>query len=343
MSRLLARHAECLFWLGRYIERAGSLARIIEVQASFNRGRRGEAGWKTILRLYSDEKRFAEFYDEATAENITRFYITDLRNSGSIQWAIRAARENARALRPLISQPMWGQINEFYNRFLGISAMDLSDVRLARTCAMIQEGCSAQAGATDTTFYRDEAWRFLRIGVAIERADQTSRLLDVKYSETDARSTDPQSPASTTFWHVLLRSCAAYHAYQRVIATGIQPKDVARFLLFDRHFPRSVAYSLAETEHLLQDLRGPFGLTKCARPLEAMHTIQAGLDTARRDGTLTDHLHPFNDWMQLALIALCDQLGQAFFGYEQAEDDHAPLPAGPISAQSQTQSQLPAP
>ena len=104
---LLSRYAESLFWLARYVERAENLARILDVNETFSRDSRGGQNWLSVLQLYGDEVRFKELHGEATARSVLRFYVTDSANPTSIVAAVRMARENARALRPLISNEMW--------------------------------------------------------------------------------------------------------------------------------------------------------------------------------------------------------------------------------------------
>jgi uncharacterized alpha-E superfamily protein len=121
MSSLLSRHAESVFWMARYFERAESLARILETQTSFQRGR-DDNSWAWIVALYSDEAAFTKAFEEPSAENVIRYYMAYIDNPGSIQSSIRAARENARALRPMLSTDMWYQLNDFYNRLGRFSA-----------------------------------------------------------------------------------------------------------------------------------------------------------------------------------------------------------------------------
>ena len=178
---LLARYADCIFWLARYIERAENLARILDVNETFSRDSRGGQNWRSIVQLNSDEERFFASHDTASAHNVVNFYVIDGDNPTSIVSAIRCARENARTLRPLISTEMWVQLNVFYNRLAALSAADLAPGNLAALFAMIKEACQTHTGITEGTFFRDQGWYFYQIGRYIERADQTTRLLDIKY------------------------------------------------------------------------------------------------------------------------------------------------------------------
>jgi uncharacterized alpha-E superfamily protein len=333
VSSLLSRHAESVFWMARYFERAESLARILETQTSFQRGR-DDNSWAWIVALYSDETAFAKAFEEPNAENVIRYYMTYIDNPGSIQSSIRAARENARALRPMLSTDMWYQLNDFYNRLGAFSPTDFSEVRLSRTCDAIKRGCYAQLGVADNTLYRDEMWPFFRLGLYLERADQTSRLLDVRFAQQQTGLAQDEGRFDFTFWAILLRAASAYHAYRRIFPRHIDPKEVARFLIFDASLPRSIAYCLGEMQAMIELLRRNFGLRHASAAAEQIEATITGLAAASKDDHLLEKLHSFNDWMQLSLIALTDELGQAFFGYARPAKS-APAP----SVMSQTQSQ----
>jgi uncharacterized alpha-E superfamily protein len=333
MSSLLSRYAESVFWMARYFERAESLARILETQTSFQRGR-ADNSWAWIVALYSDEKAFAKAFPDTTAENVIRYYMAHTDNPGSIQSSIRAARENARALRPMMPTDMWYQLNDFYNRLFAFGPSDFSEVRLSRTCDAIKRGCYAQIGVAENTLYHDETWPFFRLGLYIERADQTSRLLDVRFAQQQVGVARDEGHFDFTFWTILLRSASAYHAYRRVFPRHIEPKEVAAFLIFDSRLPRSIAYCLGEMQAMIELLRRNFGLRHASAAAEQVEMMIAGLDTARKDERLLERLHGFNDWVQTSLIQVTDELGQAFFGYSPSAEAAAPSPA---MSQSQTQ------
>jgi uncharacterized alpha-E superfamily protein len=331
MSSLLSRYAESVFWMARYFERAESLARILETQTSFQRGR-DDSSWAWIVALYSDETAFTKDFEEPNAENVIRFYMAHADNPGSIQSSIRSARENARALRPMLSTDMWYQLNDFHNRLFAFGPSDYSEVRLSRTCDAIKRGCYAQLGVAANTLYRDESWPFFRLGQFVERADQTSRLLDVRFAQQQTGVARDEGRLDFTFWTILLRAASAYHSYRRIFPRNIDPKEVARFLIFDPRLPRSIAYCLGEIQSMIELLRRNFGLRHASVAAELVEAIIAGLDTASKDERLLESLHSFNDWMQLGLMALTEEIGQAFFGYARPAEAAPPPP-------SQTQSQ----
>lgn len=328
---VLARNAEQLFWLARYIERAASLARIIETHSSFGRASTDDLSWGWLVALYSNQEPFAKIYTETTFKNVIRFYVSDAASPGSIQFSVRAARENARALRAVIPIEMWNHLNSFYQRLTALEDANFDLVGLSRTCGIIKDGCYAQLGVADSTLFRDEGERFFRLGLMIERADQTSRLLDVKFAQL-ATSADSSGPiADTTFWSLILRSAAAYQAFRRQEPHGADPSRVARFLLVNGSQPRSVTYCAHEIQRVLQELRSGYQLRQTRRSLEQVEILLEGLQTAARDPDLVSRLHTVNDWLQQRLIELTAELGTTFFSLEP--------PAASAQGQTQTQTQ----
>ena len=200
---LLARYAENLFWLARYVERASSLAGIIETHMAYDRGRAEDVSWAWLVTLHSDQEKFASLYPDTSFKNVLNFYMADLNNPGSVRFTLRAARENARALRATIPIEMWVQLNEFYNRFLVIPDADLDPIRLSRTCSQIKSGCYGQLGVAGSTLYRAEGWRFFQLGLMIERADQTSRLLDVKFAQLITHTPRVNQVTDAVFWALI--------------------------------------------------------------------------------------------------------------------------------------------
>lgn len=312
---LLARYAECIFWLARYVERAENLARILDVNETFTRDARGDQNWESIVRLHADGAAFARRHGEANAEAVLRFYVTDATNPSSIISAIRNARDNARALRPLISTEMWVQLNVFQNRLNAIEEPDLAPGRLTDLFTVIKEACQTHTGITEGTFYRDQGWYFYQLGRYIERADQTTRLLDMKYHLLLPHAAeDVGSPIDVGQWNALLRSAAGYHAYRRQHPRGITPGRVAGFLLLNSNFPRSVFLCVHEVEILLTDLKRHFGLRGGIGAAEELDQLRALLSALTITEILAQGLHEFLDMIQRRLIAITRDLSTSFFG-----------------------------
>jgi len=315
---LLSRYAECLFWLARYMERVENLARILDVTDTFVRHGADQTGWRSVVQINADEQRFFETHAEATAETVLRFYVTDKENPTSIAASLFAARENARTLRPMISTEMWSQINMFYNRARMLTAEDMRPSRVSQICAFLKEGCQAHAGITGGTFFRDQGWAFYSVGKYLERADQTSRLVDIKYHTLLPSAFDVGGAQDVNQWHALLRAASGYHAYRRVCPSGMTPASVAGFLLLNGAFPRSIVLSVRQMEHYLSQLGSGYGLRGAYKALEEMEELHAALMDQSIEQILSRGLHEFLDWVQVQLNNVLRAIAQAFW--------QAPLP-----------------
>jgi uncharacterized alpha-E superfamily protein len=317
---LLARYAECIFWLARFVERAENLARILDVNETFSRDSQGGQNWLSIVQLRADEGPFCAKHATASAESVLRFYVTDAENPTAIVAAIANARENARALRPLISTEMWVQLNVFYNRLKALDDVALTPGALTPLFTEIKEACQCFTGITEGTFYRDQAWYFYRLGLYIERADQTTRLLDTKYPllPTDAGRVFAIDIGQ---WHALLRSASGYHAFRRIYsASHLTPARVAGFLLFDPSFPRSVYLCVREVDAALTELKSRYALRGGNDVADCLDNLRASLDGLSIERILEAGLHDFIDFVQRQLVAITLRLSAAFFGHRPAED-----------------------
>ncbi len=327
--RLLSRNAEGLFWLARYLERAASLARVIEMQSSFGSDGQ-ETNWAWLLKLHADETRFKDRY-ELSAGNIVEFYVLDIENPSSIRSSLHWARENARTLRPFIPQEMWVQLNDFHATIARLGAQDIDPAQLARSCSAIRAGCLAQVGIAEGTLFRDEGYSFFRLGQIVERADQTSRLLDVKAAQAASGEAARDPSGEFMFWGTILRTASAYQAFHRLDPGGPEPERVVRFLILNPSHPRSIGFCVREIESVLHDLRGGFKLRQAGKALESCEKLMLGLQAAAADERLEERLHDFNDWIQRSLIELTEHVSTAFF--------LVPAPGSASGAASNTQKQ----
>jgi uncharacterized alpha-E superfamily protein len=300
--------------MARYMERAENLARILDVHETFSRDSRGAKNWMSIVQLNADEKRFLSRYESATAQNVVNFYVLDTQNPTSIVSAIRSARENARTLRPLISTEMWTQINVFYNKLLSLGPSDIAPHNLTRLCNMVKEACQAHTGITEGTFYRDQGWYFYQLGKYLERADQTTRLLDIKYHTLLPFADGVGSPLDVSQWNAVLRSAAGYHAFRRVYPRGMTPSAVAGFMLYNESFPRSVTTCVRQIDGLLVRLKSRYILKGGSKAMERVDEIQAALHSRSIDDVIKSGLHEYLDWLQLHLNDVTQEISKAFFG-----------------------------
>ncbi|HYD31554.1 MAG TPA: alpha-E domain-containing protein [Azospirillaceae bacterium] len=317
MNHLLARYAESIFWMARYMERAENLARILDVE-TFDRDEDGAKNWLPVVRMNADEERFFTKHQETSAETVLHFYILDADNPTSILSAVGAARENARILRPWISLEMWSQINVFYKEMQGLGAKDLALHNLNRLCTRIKEACQAHTGITEGTFYRDQGWYFYQLGKAIERADQTTRLLDIKYHTLLPTAEGGELVHHFSQWNTVLRSAAGYHAFRRENRRAMTPDSVAAFMLFNESFPRSVTQCVRLIDMFLHRLKSRYNLRGGNAAMEKVDEIQHMLQTRSIDDVIRGGLHHYLDHLQFQLSTVTSAIGRDFFGQDLA-------------------------
>jgi len=310
---LLSRYAESLFWLGRYMERVENLARILDVTDTFVRHGADLAGWESVVDINADAEDFFAKHETATPHTVLDFYLTDKENPNSIAATLFVARENARTLRPIISTEMWAQINVFYNRVRQLTPADATPQKLSQICTFLKEACQAHTGITEGTFFRDQGFSFYSIGKYIERGDQTSRLVDIKYHTILPSLRDVGSPVDVNQWHALLRAADGYHAFRRVYPSGMTPALVAGFILLNHSFPRSIVLSVYQIEIYLRQLGSGHALRGAYPALERLDELRAALLDQTIEQIISRGLHEFLDWVQVELGILTDTIADAFW------------------------------
>jgi len=295
--------------MGRHVERAENLSRLIAVADSFYDGVDAEDDWTPLLQAHYDREAFAETGKRPTGINVARYYLLDAGNSNSIPASLGMARENARSLRHLISTEVWRQLNIFHSEVDALTAQKVTSRRLHEVCQQIRYSCHTHFGLIDGTCYRDEAWLFNQLGVSLERADQTTRLLDINYFRL--KEMDSGDGHSLDGWNMLLRSASGYHAFRRSAHAG-GARGAIDFLLFDESFPRSTYVAASHALAILRSFETNFGLSNGERVDSARHALDEVLSGP--DGPLEDEaLHAYLDRVQRALIALSDAIGARYF------------------------------
>jgi uncharacterized alpha-E superfamily protein len=310
LPSLLARFASNVYWLGRYLERAENLARILDINETYARGGATGPDWQRVLDLYADTPRFFERNQTADAASVLNFYVIDLANPTSIAATVRMARENARSLRHLISTEMWTHLNIFHNRVARLNQRDLRLSNVSNVCEDIKEACQTFEGIAEGTFFHGEPWCFYQIGKYIERADQTTRILDIGFGRI---AEDTQDTLETVHWNVLLRSVAGYHAFRGLYPAGSQPRDIATFLLYDEEFPRAVGLCVERLSVRLGELETRHGHARHAAVEDARRNLVFSLTTGPGGHITPRNLHKYLDSLQISLGTVSTSLTLAFF------------------------------
>ena len=312
-SDLLSRYAESTVWLARYLERIENLARVLDVTETFVRTGQGDEGWSSVVQINADDEQFYAQHDKASAASVVLFYLLDRANSNSIASILHMARENARTLRPLISTEMWTHINMFHNWVQRLGENDIRPSQLSALCSRLKQECQTHYGITEGTFYRDQGWCFYMIGKYLERADQITRLVDIKYHTLLPREAGIGSEVDVSQWGAVLRAAAAYHAYRRNMPRLLAPSAVAGFLLLNNAFPRSLSLTLRQVYWALGQLRTDYGLRRSGAILERLDELRAALNDQSIEEIIVRGLHEFLDWVQIELRALQEGIARAFW------------------------------
>ena len=243
---MLSRTADHLFWMSRYIERAENLARLLDVTWQMSLVPQSldaaNQNWNAIIALNSLEETYAKKYSEITAENVLRFMVSDADNFASIHSCLRMARENAHAVRGTITTEMWETLNATWLEAREKSFEQLLNAGISEFFEWVKMRSSLSRGTTLGTLLQDKAYHFIRLGTLLERADNTARILDVKYHVLRPHGDE----GATDFyqWGALLRSVSAFEVYRKVYRDVITPERVAELLILREDMPRSLHFCM---------------------------------------------------------------------------------------------------
>ncbi len=311
---MLSRVAESIYWMCRYVERAENVARFISVNLNLSLDLPGEAiqQWRPLVVTTGDEDLFAAGYESGTKENVIRFLTFDRQNPNSVLSCLTTARESARSVREIISSEMWEHINRFF-----LMLKDTSGYRAAfdnpyEFYEQVRLTGQQFQGITDATMTHGEAWHFCRLGRAIETADKTSRILDVKYFILLPTPRDVGTPYDDIQWSALLRSASAFEMYRQRHGR-ITPTRVVEFLVLDREFPRAVLYCLTEANEALHAISASKTGSFSNRPEQLLGQLRAELAYTRPDEVISGGLHEFVDDLQKRLNLVGGSVCDTFF------------------------------
>lgn len=259
---MLSRVADSLYWLARYMERVENNARILDVnlQVTLDSDEAGAEAerhaWQPILRTLEDLTVFSSFHAVINADSVCSFVTFAKENPNSIWSSVAAARENARTVREYISSEMWERINSLYLWLKGADARDLAGTSGIDFYRQVVDMCHQFHGTTDQTLTHGEGWDFLQVGKYIERADNASRLLDLKYHILLPHGEEVGGTVDTVQWQAVLRSCSAFEAFRKIYRGQVTPWSVAEFIVLHDKFPRSIRFCVDAMDEALHRISG---------------------------------------------------------------------------------------
>ena len=319
---MLSRVADSIYWMNRYIERAENYARFIDANLNLTLDLPpGMAEqWSPLISTTGDNDLFNELFDRADKDSVLRFLISDTRNPSSIRSCLHLARENARSIREILSMELWEHLNEF---FLQTRDATAPGVRLDETlrdplplCRMTRDMSHLYYGLFETTLSHGEGWNFGILGRQLERADQTSRLLDVKYFILLPRLEDVGQSFDLLQWSSLLKSASAYEMYNRTF-DRIDPRFISRFLLFDREFPRSILFCIVEAARALRRITGSEDRSFSNPAEKSIGRLRSELEYTEIAEVYDVGMHEYLDRLQIRMNEIGQGLFHTYFKFEQ--------------------------
>ncbi|MCW8904200.1 alpha-E domain-containing protein [Sedimenticola sp.] len=305
---MLSRVAENIYWMARYIERAENTARLIMVNTNLllDLPKGLQPGWQPIIEILGTEEYFLQHYDDFNERSVLKFLIADPQSPSSILHSLRLARENARTIRDIIPREAWEQVNDLYLMAKGNATSGYSKKGRYDYLKHIVLGAQTITGLLAGTMLHDVGYDFLRMGRNLERAEMTTRIIDVR-SANLLEEHEGLTPFENIQWMSVLKSLTAYQMYRRNIQVRVRRKDVLKFLLKDKKFPRSFFHTLLEVKSCLQNL------PRNEASIALLNEV--GKKVLRADQAILqqDELHRFIDELQLGLADLNQSITRTYF------------------------------
>jgi uncharacterized alpha-E superfamily protein len=306
---VLARVAENIYWLARYLERAENTARLISVNANLLLDlHRGYAlGWLPLVDITGSRHVFDAQKRRSDEREVVQFLLADAGNPGSISASLNCARENARTLRDILPTEAWEILNEFFLEFTAQLPSGLNRRTRYEFLKRIVLVSQTLAGVLEGTMSRTDAYTFMLLGRNLERADMTSRIVDVRSAQILPAATSDLGPFQTIQWISVLRSLSGQHMYRQTRRARVSRVECLDFALRDQEFPRSCLFCLRQVELCLRTL------TRSSGVLDTLAGAHRFLSQASFADLAQQGLHQLLDQLQVYLIGVHDSIAAAYF------------------------------
>ena len=304
----LSRVGERIYWLGRYLERASNLARMIDVHGDLlmDIPRRMPLGWQPLVDVTGSRELFEASYPDYEERHVARFLSGDARNPGSVVNALSAARENARTVREIMPRATFELINDSYLQAKGNLSGQLSRVRRREALVGVTRQCELIEGFLSSNMLHDDAWQFMRIGNFIERADMTTRVVDVQ----TLREFGALEAFDDLGWRAVLRSLYALTSYHATMQEPVSQAPVLEFLFTNPQLPRSLLRGVDAVRRSLRQL------PRNEKPLRLANRLRRSIANTPVRELSGETLHNFVDANQIGLNELHTQIGRTYFYYQ---------------------------
>jgi uncharacterized alpha-E superfamily protein len=311
---MLSRLADSMYWMARYLERAGETARLMEINLRYMVEAEEDMGeedkWRPILQITSSEPHYIEQFGDAgiSTPRVLQFISSGRTNANSIRNCLRLFRENARVARDRISKEMWEAVNEIWMGFNDHLKGPLNSNRASTLFVELRNQVARFNGLVASTMMRGEAYAFYQLGGCLERTDMTARIMDVKYHIILPDLSMVGSALDYYQWAALLKSLSGFEAFRRSYHSGFMPADVAEFVVLNPDFPRSIAFSVERMGAALEII----GLQGKDTTRSAFGEISGMVSTTAQD-IFGEGLHEYLERMLLQLGIFHNALAEEFF------------------------------
>jgi uncharacterized alpha-E superfamily protein len=306
---MLSRVANSLYWIGRYIERAEDTARLIGVtshlQLDLPKGIR--PGWISIVHILGNEEAFRTQGVVDDERQIMRFLIGDLTHPGSILSSLSLARESARTVRDVMPSEAWEEINTLYQTARSDAQKAYWTKNRHTYLRQVVRGAQTVTGLLAGSMLHDETYHFVRLGRNLERADMTSRIIDVRSADLVPPAEHELTPFENIQWMSVLKSLTGYQMYRRSVREPVRRRDVLEFLFKERRFPRAILHCLGEIEGCALALR------KNAAVVARIREVAQSVEEADPGALEQAELHRFIDQLQLGLAGIDEAIRETYF------------------------------
>ncbi|MBW4967705.1 alpha-E domain-containing protein [Pseudoalteromonas sp. CR1] len=304
---MLSRVGETLYWVARYVERAENVARLINVNnmLMMDLPKGVCTGWEPLIDIIGARKAYQENHTDYSEQKALRYLLVGSDNNSSILNSIISARESARTIRDVIPRDVWEEINSLYYYVKDNQKEGLTKRGRFAYLKQIIESAHLIFGALDATINHDHGFTFIRFGSLIERADMTSRILDIR-SETLITS-DEAKPFENIQWISLLRSLSAYQMYRQEMGVRVQRSDVLEFIMHSKVFPRSIMFCLMELKKQVSVLPNSKGI------IDLIEIAIKELKSEEVRQLKNGFLHKYIDQIQIELAGIHNEFAHTYF------------------------------
>jgi uncharacterized alpha-E superfamily protein len=311
---MLSRAADALYWMCRYAERAENVARFLDVSLQVMLDLPDPHGdpWAGVVAAAGDEKGFAARYEIASRDSVVRFLTVDPDSPNSILSCLRYARDNARSIRESISSETWEQINKWYLLAREAAAQPSLIEDPHDFLAAMKEASHLFVGVTYLTMTHGQGWHFGRLGRLLERADQTSRIVDAKQALILVRPPEVGASLDEIHLSALLRSVSALEMYRKRYGR-IEHSSVISFLVLDKLFPRSIRHCLDKAQRSLNAIVDTPSDAIGSKPERLLGRLRAEYEYAIVEEILAEGLHEHLDGLQSKLNDVGSAIHETFF------------------------------